>query len=90
MRQGYGTFNAIDYAIALDVVQDGADSAKDLGLWNLSLSIPLCIAAPIAGLLLDTFNEDESDTKGYTVLFLLAAVYIFVGIVSIMKLKKVK
>lgn len=39
--QGYGTFNAIDYAIALDVIQEGADSAKDLGLWNLSLSIPV-------------------------------------------------
>jgi hypothetical protein len=39
--QGYGTFNAIDYAIALDVIQEGADAAKDLGLWNLSLSIPV-------------------------------------------------
>ena len=41
LPQGYGTFNAIDYAIALDVVQDGADAAKDLGLWNLSLVRPV-------------------------------------------------
>ena len=35
--QGYGTFNALDFAMALDVVSDGVDSAKELGLWNLSM-----------------------------------------------------
>ncbi len=53
-------------------------------------SIPLCIAAPVAGLLLDKFNKGGESTDGFTVLFLLAAVYIFIGIVSVLKLRKVK
>jgi hypothetical protein len=41
-------------------------------------------------MLLDYFNEVEGDTKGYTVLFLLAALYILLGVISILRLKKVK
>jgi hypothetical protein len=59
-------------------------------------AIPLCLAAPIAGVLLDLFNQRDGEsgsgngTRGYTVLFLLAAGYLFLGIVGVSKLKKVK
>jgi hypothetical protein len=52
----------------------------------------LCIAAPIAGLLLDRFNKrgDPHDTTGYTVLFLVAAAWILLGVVAVARLRKVK
>ncbi len=59
-------------------------------------AIPLCVAAPIAGFLLDVFNQRDgesgsgSGTRGYTVLFLLAAAYLFFGVTGVSKLRKVK
>ena len=86
----YGTFNSIDFALALDVLPTQESAARDLGLWNLALAVPMCIAAPIAGLLLDTFNQLVGGTFGFTVLFLLASVYLGLGVVSVTRLQRVK
>lgn len=86
----YGTFNSIDFALALDVLPAEDDAARDLGLWNLALAIPMCVAAPVAGVLLDWANGSFGGTAGYTLLFLMAAAYLAAGVLSVRKLKHVK
>ena len=83
---GYGVFNALDYAIALEVCSL-ADAAHDLGVWNLSLAVPMCLASPAAGLVLDSVNDN---TDGFKVLFLMAAGYFAVGSLGLLKLRGVK
>jgi MFS family permease len=88
---GFGTFNALDFALAMDVLPGhGEAAAKDLGLWNLALAVPMCLAAPIAGVLLDHFNSGENSSLGFTVLFAVASVYLAVGVLSVLRVKRVK
>lgn len=58
--------------------------AKDLGIWSLALVLPQVLATPVAGYLLDWFQESFQDlwpghTLGYTVIFLLSVVYYAFG-----------
>lgn len=85
---GFGVFNSLDFALALDVV-DGPDSAKELGLWNLSLALPLCVAAPIGGVVLDAVTKEADESTAFQALFGLAALYILLGTAAILKLRHV-
>ena len=78
---GYGAFSALDLALALDVLPSAeSDSARDLGLWNLALAAPLCVAAPVAGVLLDWGNQQFGSGNGFSLLFAMAGVYFAVGV----------
>jgi MFS family permease len=81
--------NSLDFALALDVLPSQEHAAQDLGAWNLALYIPLAIAAPIAGLILDSVNA-ASHNMGYATLFALAGAYLFLGVVFIYRVKKVR
>jgi len=54
---GYGTFLSIDYALTVDILPSTHQFGKDLGVYNLSITIPQIIAPIISGLLLDNFNR---------------------------------
>lgn len=84
---GYGAFSALDLALALDVLPAAeSDSARDLGLWNLALAAPLCVAAPVAGVLLDWGNHSLGPGNGFALLFAAAAVYIALGVAFLTRL----
>lgn len=58
--------------------------AKDLGIWSLALVLPQVLATPVAGYLLDWFQDNFQElwpghTLGYTVIFLLSVVYYAFG-----------
>ncbi len=85
---GYGALLSIDYALALDAAPSVDEAAKDLGIWNLALVLPLTVAAPVGGYLLDHFNTGYTTTwiepchagpgsscNGYVVLFVLSGLY---------------
>ncbi len=77
---GYGSFSVIDWAMATDVLPSETEFAKDLGVWTLALVLPQVIAAPVAGNLLDYFNQiGPSLQLGYSMIFLLAVVYYVAG-----------
>jgi len=86
---GYGALLSIDYALALDAAPSEDEAAKDLGVWNLALVLPLTVAAPVGGWLLDHFNTMYqqvwvepcfagigSSCNGYVVLFILSGLYL--------------
>jgi hypothetical protein len=65
-----------------------------MGIWHMALTIPLLVAPPLAGLLLDTFQaigrESGRPNLGYTVIFGLAIVYFSLGTLFVRRVKKAR
>jgi Na+/melibiose symporter-like transporter len=91
---GYGAYQAVDWAMASDVLPSEDDYAKDMGVWHVASTFPQVIAVPIAGFLLDKFQAvgqaNGAPTLGYTVIFLLATVYFILGTVLVRRIRKVR
>ncbi len=90
---GYGAYQSVDWALATDVLPS-EDYAKDMGIWHVADVLPQMIGTPFAGFFLDTFNKVGPGigmpNLGYTVIFALAIVYMFLGTVFVKQIKKVK
>jgi MFS family permease len=88
---GYGAYQAVDWALASDVLPSEDDYAKDMGVWHVSFTLPQVLAVPIGGILLDTFQRVgrgiDRPNLGYTVLFSLAFVYFVLGTVLVRQVK---
>jgi MFS family permease len=88
---GYGAYQAVDWALASDVLPSQEDYAKDMGVWHIAQTLPQSIAAPIAGVLLDNFQRigkaSGQPTLGYTVIFAVAFVYFLLGTVLVRQVK---
>lgn len=88
---GYGAYQAVDWALASDVLPSEDDYAKDMGVWHIAMTLPQSIATPIAGVLLDQFQRvgkaNGMPTLGYTIIFLLAFVYFVLGTVLVRKVR---
>jgi MFS family permease len=88
---GYGAYQAVDWALASDVLPSQDDYAKDMGVWHVSFTLPQVLAAPIGGVLLDTFQrigrQSGQPNLGYTVLFVLAFVFFLLGTVLVRQVK---
>lgn len=84
---GFGAYQAVDWALATDVLPSEEDYARDMGVWHISFTLPQVLATPIGGLLLDGFQAvgraRELPNLGYTVLLGLALVYFIFGTVLI-------
>jgi len=91
---GYGAYQAVDWAMASDVLPSEDDYAKDMGVWHVASTFPQVIAVPIAGFLLDNFQRvgqaNGAPTLGYTIIFSLATLYFILGTVLVRRIRKVK
>jgi len=91
---GYGAYQAVDWALASDVLPSQDDYAKDMGVWHVAMTFPQVIATPIAGFMLDKFQvigaQHNAPTLGYTAIFSLATLYFIFGTVLVRKIKKVR
>ncbi len=91
---GYGAYESVDWALASDVLPSLDDYAKDMGVWHVAMVLPQVIATPIAGFLLDRFQEvgkvQNVPNLGYTVIFMVAVVYFVLGTVFVRQIKKVR
>lgn len=81
----YGVYIAASVAIAADVLPNAGDSAKDMGIWQASVSTPQIVSGA-CGVLIDTLNK-QSQGIGYTVVFLIAAVCFLVGCILVKYVK---
>ncbi|GBG26468.1 Sucrose transport protein SUT4 [Hondaea fermentalgiana] len=88
-----GTFMSLDYALVCDVLPSTANVARDLGVWHISIVLPQLVAAPIAGALLDVMNnlggKHGLPHVGYSLIFIVAAIYFFAASACFLKLKNV-
>src|SRR5262249_40911898 len=69
---GYGAYQAVDWALASDVLPSEHDYARDMGVWHIAFTLPQVLATPIGGVLRDRFQIVGSNVGlpnlGYQVL----------------------
>jgi MFS family permease len=86
---GYGAYTSVDWALVADVLPSHKNYARDMGVWNISLSLPQVIAPVIGGPLIDSFTRAGNPILGYQLLFGMAIVYCLVGTVTVRYIKGV-
>ncbi len=86
----YGAYQSVDWALVADVLPSAKHYARDMGVWNISLSLPQVIAPVIGGPIIDHFNNSGNPILGYQVIFVMAIVYCLLGTVTVRFIKGVK
>lgn len=82
---GYGPFLTVEFAMLMDVLPNQVDAARDMSLWHTALILPQIISTPLAGGLLDWFQDigkhQEIHCLGYKVTNLFTMGYLLLGAV---------
>lgn len=86
---GYGLYFAVDWALACDTLPDKSQSAKDMGLFHIALTMPQAIIPFFGGPLIDYLNGPHGN-GGYRIVFSSAVVFLFVGTVLVSRIKSVR
>ncbi len=87
---GYGAYTSVDWALVADVLPSHKDFARDMGVWNISLSLPQVIAPVIGGPLIDTFTRSHQPIVGFQLLFAISVAYCLLGTVTVRYIRGVK
>ena len=83
---GYGAYQAVDWALAIDVLPPGGDAGRDMGIWHVALVLPQVLAPALSGLLLAAFKP-LPPVIGYTVVFAVTAVWFVLGTVLVSRVR---
>jgi Na+/melibiose symporter-like transporter len=75
---GYGAYQAVDWALAVDVLPEGGGAAKDMGIWHVALVLPQVVAPAVTGAILAALKP-LSLLAGYTTVFIITAVWFVLG-----------
>ena len=81
---GFGVYTAVDLALVVDVLPDGDNAAKDLGVLNIAGALPFSVAPGIAPAILALGNGS------YGVLYAVAGVWAITAAVAILPVKGVR
>ena len=87
---GYGAYQSVDWALVADVLPSHKNYARDMGVWNISLSLPGVVAPVIGGPIIGSFVRSGHPIVGYQVLFAMAIVYCLIGTVAVRYVRGVK
>jgi MFS family permease len=83
---GYGAYQAVDWALAIDVLPPGEDAAKDMGLWHVALVLPQVLAPALSGALLGLLKP-WSLMGGYAAVFTVSALWCLLGTVLVSRIR---
>lgn len=83
---GYGAYQAVDWALAIDVLPPGGDAAKDMGLWHVALVLPQVLAPALSGALLGLLKP-WSLLGGYAAVFAVSAKWCLLGTVLVSRIR---
>src|SRR5262249_40552643 len=83
---GYGAYLAVDWALAGDTLPPGASHAQDMGIWPVALVLPQVVAPALTGLVL-TVSKQASLMTGYTVVFVMTAMWFVLGTVLVREIR---
>ncbi len=87
---GYGAYVSVDWALVADVLPSHRNYARDMGVWNISLSLPQVIAPVLGGPLINSFTRSGHTVLGFQLLFAMAIAYCVLGTVTVRYIKGVK
>ena|SRR5216683_1052851 len=86
---GYGLYFAVDWALACDTLPDPKQSAKDMGLFHIALTLPQAVIPFFGGPLIDALNGPHGN-GGYRIVFSSAVLFLFLGTVLVSRIKVVR
>ena len=86
---GYGLNYAVDWALACDTLPNAEETAKDMGLFHVAVTLPQVLLPSIAGFVLFALNR-QSPNSGYRVVFAGAIVFYLLGTVLVSRIKSVR
>ena len=81
---GFGTYMAVDLALVADVLPDAADSARDLGLFNIANALPYALAPAVAPLIL------AASGGSYAVLYTVAGTCAVLAAAAVVPIRSVR
>ena len=87
---GYGAYVSVDWALVADTLPSEATHARDMGVWNIALTIPQVFAAIFGGALLAIGAGLGVKQLGYTFLFVWFVIFCVLGTVTVRNIKGVK
>ena len=87
---GYGAYTSVDWALVADVLPSHEHYARDMGVWNISLSLPQVIAPILGGPLIDSFTHSGNPILGYQLLFAMSIAYCLIGTVTVRFIRGVR
>lgn len=88
---GFGAYQAVDWALACDVLPDREQAAaKDMALFHVSLTLPQVLGPAIFGVVLYQLNHSQGHNLGYRVVFASAAVWFVLATVFVSRIKGVR
>ncbi len=87
---GYGAYTSVDWALVVDVLPSKETFARDMGVWNIALSVPQVVAPVLGGPIIDTFTKAHQPVLGFQILFSMAIVYCVIGTVTVRFIRGVK
>jgi MFS family permease len=87
---GYGAYIAVDWALVADVLPSEATYARDMGVWNIGLTIPQVFAVIFGGWLVLLGSLLGMPTLGYTFLFVAFVIFCVLGTVTVRYIKGVR
>jgi len=88
---GFGAYQAVDWALACDVLPDrNRSAAKDMALFHVSFTLPQVLAPALAGQLLYQLNATYGNNLGYRLVFASAAVWFMLSLVFVRQIKGVR
>ncbi|GCE28907.1 hypothetical protein KDA_43910 [Dictyobacter alpinus] len=87
---GYGAYQSVDWALVADTLPSKSNYARDMGVWNVALSLSQVVAPIIGGPLLDTFSHAGRPVLGYQVLFSISIIFCLLGTVTVRFIRGVK
>lgn len=87
---GYGAYTSVDWALVADVLPSAKYYARDMGVWNISLSLPQVIAPVIGGLLIDHFTHAGNPLLGFQFLSAFSITCCLLGTVTVHFIRSVK
>jgi MFS family permease len=101
---GYGSFMAVDQALATQVLPDAHSRGKDLGVMNIATAVPQAVAPLLGALIVVIFaglaggssvevpgvGGFPGASEGFTALFVASAITAALGGLAVMPIKRVK
>lgn len=87
---GYGAYLAVDWALVADVLPSESTFARDMGVWNIGLTIPQVLALVFGAWILDDLGPAlGSRSLGFTALFITFVFFCVLGTVTVRNIRGV-
>lgn len=84
---GYGAYVSVDWALVADVLPSEATFARDMGVWNIGLTMPQVVALVFGSWLVALGTAISNTTLGYTFLFVWFVIFCVLGTITVRNIK---